>query len=320
MRGTSGLDTLLADSSLLRVVQTPTCLRCLATLLAVSFLGALPGSRAKADILLGDAASYGFIAGPNTKSIQISNSTFNGNGATDVSNPGSNYVQFSSGTINGNFDFVGADNQASLGAGHLNGTIKTHVAAVGTAYTTITNLSNTFAGEAGTSFGGSGALTASNGILDASGNRVFTTTANNFLQSGALTITGSASDYVVINVTGNNNVQLKNLLSLSGGITDDHVFVNITGSGQQIGGNTNGGIVNGTIVALNDKFNIDNTTIDGRLFGGDSQDFQLVSGLMLNAPPAPESPPTPEPTSFVLCISGLLGIVAVTTLRRPLVV
>src|SRR5579871_1265009 len=124
---------------------------------------------ALADIVLGSAADFGFIAGPNTKSIQISNSTFNGNVATDVGNPASNYVQFSSGTINGNFDFVGSDNQASLGSGTLNGSVNTNVSAVSSAYTTITNLSNTFASESGTSFGGSGTLTDTSGTLDGSG-------------------------------------------------------------------------------------------------------------------------------------------------------
>jgi hypothetical protein len=145
---------------------------------------------------------------------------------------------------------------------------------VSSAYNTIANLSSTFTGETGTSFGGSGSITATSGTKDASGNFVFTTTATNFLSGGALTITGSASDTVVINVTGNNNVQLKNLLSLSGGITDD-------------------------------MFNIDNTIIDGLVIGGSNQDFQLVSGFVLNAPSVV---PTPEPTSLTLLGGfGVLG-------------
>src|SRR5258708_6388193 len=51
----------------------------------------------------------------------------------------------------------------------------------------------------------------------------------------------------------------ENLLTLSGGITDDHVFISITGVGQSIGGNTNGGAVHGVFVFLNDKINLDNT-------------------------------------------------------------
>jgi hypothetical protein len=260
-------------------------------------------AQARADFEIGAAANYGIIAGPNTTSMQFSNSTYNGNVATDNSSTtaGGNYVQFSSGTINGNFSFVGTA-QTNLGSGTLNGSNIANDSNVSSAYNTISSLSSTFAGEAGLSFGGSGSLTASTGTQDAAGNYVFTTTANNFLSGGALTLTGTASDYVVINVTGNNNVQLKNLLSLSGGITDDHVFINITGTGQQIGGNTNGGIVNGIFVALNDKFNVDNTTIDGRVIGGSNQDFQLVSGFKLNAPPTP----VPEPSRIV----AVLGLVS----------
>ncbi len=57
---------------------------------------------------------------PNTTSMQFSNSTFNGNVATDNSRTtaGGNYVQFSSGTINGNFSFVGTA-QSNLGSGTL---------------------------------------------------------------------------------------------------------------------------------------------------------------------------------------------------------
>jgi hypothetical protein len=224
-----------------------------------------------------------------------------------------NYVQFSSGTINGNFSFVGTA-QTNLGAGTLNGSKIANDVRVSSAYNTISSLSTTFAGEAGTTFlAGAQTLNATSGTLDASGNRVFTTTAANFLSSGALTINGTSSDYVVIDVTGNNNVQLKNLLNLTGGITDDHVFINITGTGQQVGGNTNGGIVNGIIVALNDKFNIDNTTIDGRVIGGGSdQDFQLVSGFVLNAPVGA----VPEPSTWAMMLLGFLGLGVIAYRRK----
>jgi hypothetical protein len=111
---------------------------------------------------------------------------------------------------------------------------------------------------------------------------------------------------VVINVTGNNNVALKNLLNLTGGLTDDQVFINITGTGQQVGGNTNGGIVNGIFVALNDKFNVDNTTVDGRVIGGDSADFQLVSGFVLNTPPVP-APLIGHGLLVLLAVGGVLS-------------
>ncbi len=261
---------------------------------------------------LGEAAYYGAIAGPNTKSLQFSNSIYNGNVATDNSGTtaGGNYVQFSGGTINGNFSFVGTA-QANLGAGTLNGSKIANDANVSSAYNTISSLSSTFASQTATSFGGSGTLNATSGVLDATGSYVFTATANNFLAGGALTINGSATDSVVINVTGNNNVQLKNLLNLTGGITSDNVFINILGVGQSVGGNTNKGIVNGVFVALDDKFNIDSTTIDGRIIGGGSNDFQLVSNFVLNAPPSP--PPqvnssVPEPSTWAMLLLGFAGI------------
>ena len=154
--------------------------------------------------MLGDAANFGVIAGPNTTSMQFSHSTFNGNIATDNPNTtaGGNHVQFSSGTINGNFSFVGTG-QTNLGMGTLNGMKNSNDATVSSAFSTITSLSTTFAGESGTSFGGSGSLTAISGTLDANGNYVFTTTANNVLQGGALTIDGTgltAGQNVVTNV------------------------------------------------------------------------------------------------------------------------
>ncbi len=283
-------------------------------LLAAFTASVAPSAQAHAGFVLGEAANYGIIAGPNTKSMQFSNATYNGNVATDNASTtaGGNYVQFSSGTINGNFSFAGTA-QTNLGSGTLNGSKIANDSNVSSAYNTISNLSTTFAGESGTSFGGSGGITATGGTLDGSGNYVFTTTAANFLQGGALTITGTASEYVVINVTGNSNVQLKNLLTLSGGITDDHVFINITGSGKQVGGNTNGGVVNGIFVALNDTFNIDNTTIDGRVIGGSNQDFQLLSGFVLNDPTPPM---VPEPSSIVLSAFGVLGAVILAGRRR----
>jgi hypothetical protein len=268
-------------------------------------------TQANASFVLGQAAFYGIIAGPDTTSMQFSNSTYNGNVATDNSGTtvGGNYVQFSSGTINGNFSFVGTA-QTNLGSGALNGSKIANDANVSSAYNTISNLSTTFAAEAGKSFvAGAQTLTASSGTQDGAGNFVFTTMAQNFLSSGALTISGSATDYVVINVTGNNNVQLKTLLNLTGGITDDHVFINITGSGQQVGGNTNGGVVNGIFVALDDKFNIDNTTIDGRVIGGSNQDFHLVSGFELNAPPNRSlNGSVPEPSTWAMLLLGFAGL------------
>ena len=273
--------------------------------------------QARAEFLDASNSQYGIIAGPGTNSMQFSNSTFNGNVATDnpTTTPGGNYVQFSSGTIIGNFSFVGLP-QTNLGAGTLIGSRIGNDSGVSTAYNSIAALSNTFAGEAGTPFSGAGTLNASNGTVDPSGNFVFTTTASNFLNAGALVINGTAGQNVVLNVTGNNNVQInKNSLALTGGLTPDNVFINITGNGGQIGllginALNSGVVVNGIIVGLNDKFNVDNMTVNGRIIGGDNQDFQLVSGFNLNSPP-----PVPEPVA-VVSLLGLAGMGLIGMVRR----
>jgi hypothetical protein len=127
----------------------------------------MPLSAANALINLGDAVDFGVIAGPNTKSIQFSNSVFNGNIGVAKTNTtaAGNYVQFSSGTINGNFDFSGTA-QTNLGAGTLNGIKNSNVAAVTSAYNQISTLSSTFGSVSGTAFDqNASALMASNGAL-----------------------------------------------------------------------------------------------------------------------------------------------------------
>jgi hypothetical protein len=109
---------------------------------------------------------------------------------------------------------------------------------------------------------------------------------------------------VVINVTGNDNVHLKNTISLDGGITDNHVFINILGSGKQIGGNTNKGVIHGVIVGIDDKFNVNNTTISGKIIGGGNQDFQLDSNFKLLS----NVSAVPEASTWMMMIVGFGGL------------
>jgi hypothetical protein len=261
---------------------------------------------ARADFSLGQAGAYGVIAGPSSTGVTLSAETLNGNVGVAASPTPS--VSFSSGTITGNFDFAGTA-PGSLG-GAVDGSVNSNVAAVTSAYNTLKSLSTTFASESGMALAGSGTVQANSGTMDGAGNYVFTATTSTFLQAGALTINGTASQYVVINITDSvQEIQLKNLLNLTGGISSDHVFINITGN-EQVVGNTNEGVINGTFFAPNATINIDQTTLDGRIFGGVGS-FTLQDGFNLNAP---STVPEPASIAMVLLSGGMAACYA--TYRR----
>ena len=156
-------------------------------------------------------------------------------------------------------------------------------------------------------------ILASNGILDVDGNRVFDTTSVNLNNASTLTISGSASDYVVINVT-DNNPAFNGQIVLTGGITSDHVLFNMFGGnyvthtgGPTLTISTNGQVTTGIFLDPNGSMQMNNSVLNGRFFGGDVQNQQIVSGASINAPP-----PIPEPLSVVLWaeLLAMVGIVS----------
>jgi choice-of-anchor A domain-containing protein len=277
----------------------------LALAAAVAFvIGAPATCRAMFD--LGQAANYAVISDPGTTTVQINNSLFNGNFGV-AANPVMNYMDSSNAIIIGNLDFAGT--AASGITATVTGSIRSNVSAVTSGYSTIVSLGTQFTMETGTQLTTETSITASSGMLDGSGNRVFQISSHDFLNNGTFTITGSASDYVVINVQGNQNVSLKNDLLLTGGITSDHVFINIE-TDKGLGGNTNGGPINATIFAPNATVNVDHTLINGHFYGGDGNSFQLVSGMTIN------NPDVPEPSPLVLTAVSALGFISLGLWRR----
>jgi len=290
-----------------------------ATALALVGLAAEAES-SRADLVLGTAVNYGVLTGPSIGNFQLSSDThITGNigvGSSDGTTTGTNNnIKFANANVVGNLS-LGGTNTNGIG-GTVTGTVSTQVADVATAYNTISTLSTNLALETGTALDSGGNFTgttinASDGKLDASGNEVFSSDVSKFKPSGALTINGTADQYVVINLTGNSNFSFTQPITLTGGITEDHVLYNITGVGKnlQIAGNAHGGTIQGIIVALNDKISLDNVLVNGRVFGGEAgQDFQLVSNFSLVQPAT-----VPEPASLVMM--GLGGGMAFVVFRR----
>lgn len=79
---------------------------------------------------------------------------------------------------------------------------------------------------------GTTTINATSGFLDGSGTYVFTASSFSIGNGNTVTIDGSASDYVVIDISGNSNNKLDGALMLTGGITPDQVLINFTGSGN----------------------------------------------------------------------------------------
>ena len=123
--------------------------------------------------------------------------------------------------------------------------------------------------------------------------------------SGGVTINGTASQFVVININnGTSNENFQGPLLLSGGITPDHVLWNFTGTSGNLGGTTNGAAVTGIFLAPNMAFNADNITFEGRLFGGaPNADFETVSGFTLVQAGVPE--PSTTALGLVTAVFGL---------------
>jgi len=156
-------------------------------------------------------------------------------------------------------------------------------------------------------------INASSGVLDGSGNRVFTSTSVNLNNASILTINGSASDYVVVNVT-DSNPAFNGQILLAGGITSDHLLFNMFGGNYvtHTGGPTltlspNGQTETGIFLDPNGGMQFNHGLLNGRFFGGDTVNQQIVSGASIVAP-------VPEPSCFAL--AGLVTGLCLARKRR----
>ncbi len=142
---------------------------------------------------------------------------------------------------------------------------------------------------------------------------------SNFTEVNTFTINGTASQYVVFNIPDTGGHGFNGSIVLTGGITADHVLFNFDAGnyttlsgGQTLTISTNGNTITGIFLDPNGNISIDNSVIDGRVIGGDTQDFQFVSGAELFAPPST----VPLPSAGLLFGSGLLSLVGLGWRRK----
>jgi hypothetical protein len=291
------------------------------TLLLAAFV--LPQA-AQGGYSLGGGSNFAILfEGGGNNTLQVTNVTVNynvgvgGTGLMTDSGPS---------TINGAIDFSAANTgqfSNNNGSDVIAGGVHYNVSAVASALNDVNTLNSTLGAESGTNISigtGSGqtlAVNASAGVLDANGNRVFKVIGFNTTNGNVLTINGDgAGDSVVLNFIGlsanfNNQVVLNN-------ISADQVLYNFVGGSGLTGGPTlqiNDNLSNNTpncklgqycvqgdFLDPNGPISVTNAFVFGRVFGGDTHDFQYVSGADIDAPPTPE----PAHTAFVLVL--ILGI------------
>jgi hypothetical protein len=276
---------------------------------------AVPSARAN-EVAIGVSASQYAVLyeGTGGKNLSISNVTINGN----VGVGGTGVVQFSGpGTIKGRLDFSAANSSQFKNTNGSNvgpSSVNYSVAAVTTALNDVLSLNSSLAGL-GSSLviNGTQTINESAGQLDTVNGvtyRVFNVTSYSVGDGKLVTINGDGSgDPVVFNFAFNSNVNLGGDVKLNG-LNDDQVLWNFTTSGKNISLNNNASsfklplAFQGIILAPNDAISLVNANLDGRVFGGDSSDMQIVSGDTIKAP----TTVVPEPAALTLLGSGILAL------------
>ena len=180
---------------------------------------------------LGDAGNYGIIAFAPSIVKAASGSPINGNVGVGGSCYSVSY-KLSGDKITGNLVTTGTAPSSSSTGGTITGSITGNSSALSADISALQALSITLASETGTSeaLSTSQTLSATSGTLDSAGDEVFTITqwANN------ITINGTGSNNVVLNIASGVNINLDNL-TLTGGLTANEVLINDQNTGTIIG-------------------------------------------------------------------------------------
>ncbi|MDR3531449.1 MAG: hypothetical protein P4L90_12975 [Rhodopila sp.] len=238
--------------------------------------------------------------------------------------------QFSGGSVSGAVAFASATlpngvtaGTPGSGTGGTQGSIAAGVASVGSAISTMSTLSSYYVGQTGTTLSlnlgnSSTTVNVETGTKAANGSAyVFDVgTSFNVTNGGTITISGSASDYVVFNFAASSTLKFNDSIVLAGGITSDHVLFDYTGT-NQISSAANGAYVYGVLDAPNAALSLDNIKFDGRIMAGKVNTNSSIQSGAYVTQPTTYSPPAsvPEPRSVVLLLVALGGLAWVKTHR-----
>src|SRR6516164_821914 len=133
------------------------------------------------------------------------------------------------------------------------------------------------------------------------------------IQNAKLTLSGSANDFFVFNVSGAINTNQP--MTLSGGVLPSHILFNLTGTSGNIFQTSGGNVLFGTFLATRGgQFQFSQLNLNGQLINTDGN-VQFVSGSQI-----PTSSPfisVPEPSTFELLGVGVMAVAcAVVASRR----
>jgi hypothetical protein len=291
-------------------------------LAAIFTLSALAAQRATAAFILGGGENYAILfQGTGGNTLQVTNVTVNGN--VGVASTGK-MTDSGPSTINGRIDFSAADTgqfSNNNGSNVITGGVHYSVPAVQSAMDYVNSLSQMINGDAGTAVAitNGTVLNASSGttyVVNGQTVQVFNATSFTNSNVAGLTINGTASDLVAINLGPLGNIQFHGGITFTGGIGADNVIFNVgdgdfsthTG-GSSLDINNNGGVAGlaqGIFLDPNGAMDSTNADVFGRMFGGDSHDFQYVSGSTITSPPSQ----VPDPGSTVLLMGLGLAFLA----------